>query len=58
MLMRFASLGCALHPFRPHEVQAPIHVVGSEQDQGPIAAAQKSAQMSTLPVEAVAAGIA
>jgi hypothetical protein len=44
---------CASHPFRPHEVQAPIHVVGSEQEQGSIAAAKASAQISTLPVEAV-----
>src|SRR5580658_10306782 len=44
---------CVSHPFRPREVQAPIHEV-EEREQGPIAAAQ----MSTLPVEAVAAGIA
>ena len=48
----------ASHPFWPHEVQAPIHAVGSGQEQGPIAAAQTSAQISTLPVEAAAVGIA
>src|SRR6266852_3355049 len=45
---------CFSHPFRPPEVQAPIHAV----EQEPIAAAQTPAQVSTLPVEAVAAGIA
>jgi hypothetical protein len=47
------------HLFRPREVQAPIYGVGSEQEQGPIAAAKTtSARMSTLPVEAVGADIA
>ena len=54
---------CVSHPIRPREVQprevqAPIHAVDSKQEQGPIAAGQASAQVSTLPVEAVAAGIA
>jgi hypothetical protein len=49
---------CVSHPFRPREVQAPIHEVDSEQEQGSIAAAQTSTQMSTLPIEAVVAGIA
>lgn len=51
---------CASHPFRPREVQAPIRAVDSEQVQVqvPIAAAQTLAEMSTLPVDAVAAGIA
>jgi hypothetical protein len=49
---------CVSHPFRPREVRAPIHAVGLEQKQGPIAAAETSFQMSTLQVEAVAPGIA
>jgi hypothetical protein len=49
---------CVSHLFWPREVQAPTHAVGSEQEQVPIAAAQTSAQMSNLPVDAVAASIA